>query len=392
MSRNQIIVGILVIAAIAVGVIVATNRKDVELMPEKPKPEPSKQEPVSLPEPPEKRLLTNIPTEPKAFLAWAAEGPGPELNVQALDAIGRLSGAFADEILAKALARDEDGDFEDEDLAGSALLAKARRGDPGLMPALADLLRQSDEDWDVDMLIARALGEIPGERSLNMLVTIVNREDADEDTCQVAIRSLAKKDGAIPRDAIKSLLDHEDENVQATAAAVLLRFGDADAKRLIEEYFADPEASDWDEDVLATSLGVEGSTEALPWLLTLSAHEYWDTRQLAIRALGATRLPDARKALMDSLADEDEDVAVTAAVTLLREFGDETGVDRLVATIESSKDPELVTDAVRVLADLDRPAHGEMFAAQFAVKAIRVEQLLGKLWAAYAILKSTNPK
>jgi HEAT repeat protein len=270
------------------------------------------------------------------------------------------------------------------------MLVKARRGETGLMPELAALLEQSDENWDADILIARALGLIPGEASLNMLVALVNREDPDEDTCQEAIRSLAKKEGTVARDAIKSLLDFDDENVQAAAAAALLKYGDPDAKKLIDQHFADPEASDWDEDVLAMALGIEGNAAALPYLFRLAANEFWDTRQLAVRALGATRVPEARKALLDAMADDDEDVAVTAAATLLREFGDETGVDLLVKTIETTKDVELITDAIRALAELGRPEHAELFRKQFEVEAEKVQQLLGKLWAAYAVLKTTK--
>ena len=298
--------------------------------------------------------------------------------------------ALAEASIAKARAKDEDGDYEDEEVAAAAMLVKARRGDTGLMPALAALLVQSDENWDADILIARALGLISGDESLNMLIAIINREDPDEDTCVEAIRSLANREGTVARDAIKSLLDFDDENVQATAAAALLRYGDGDATKLIDAHFVDPEESDWDEEVLATALGVEGSAQALPYLLRLVGNEYWETRQLALRSLGATRLPEAKKAILTALGDDDEDVSVTAAVVLLRDFEDQTGVDLLQKTIENTKDFELRTAAVRALADLGRHEHAELLRKQFEMKATKVEHLPGKLWAAYAVLKTTK--
>ncbi|MEN8150843.1 MAG: HEAT repeat domain-containing protein, partial [Planctomycetota bacterium] len=230
-----------IIAAVIVLLVVflptANDRQPLEPGPDRPK----------ATVPPEQVLLGETPKDPAEFLVWAATAPSSRVNEDAIEAIGSLSGSWTDEALAALLVTDEDGDYEDDEFAGAALLALARRGNPDL-PRLEQLIEISDEDWDIDAMIVTAFGEIPGEKSLSLIVMMMNREDPYEDVLMAAIPALAKHGTPDATDAIKSLLDNEEEDVQATAAAVLLRFGDADAERMMDAFIADPDGSDWDEE------------------------------------------------------------------------------------------------------------------------------------------------
>jgi len=312
--------------------------------------------------------------------------PSSPVNGEAIEAIGLLNHPWTDEALAGFVKKSEDGEFEDMELAGAALLAMARRGAPDLLPDLEQLIVESDEDWDVDGLVVRALSEIPGPKSLALLHLLATREDADEDVLMLVIAALAKHGTEDAVDTIKSMLDHEDDDVKATAAGVLLRFGDTDAERMVDAFLADPEASDWDEDILAAALGVKDSVTAIPVLIGLAKSEFWDTRQLALRSLGRTRLPAARAALTEALGDEDDDVKATAAAALLREFEDAAGVAALVATVKNSKDYEALTESIRALSALARPVDHDAFQAAFDKKFVKIEWLFVKVWAAHALL------
>ncbi|MEN8152006.1 MAG: HEAT repeat domain-containing protein, partial [Planctomycetota bacterium] len=176
-------------------------------------------------------------------------------------------------------------------------------------------------------------------------------------------------------------------DVQATAAAVLLRFGDADAERMMDAFIADPDGSGWDEEVVAAALGVEGSATAVPVLTRLVRSEIWDTRQLAARSLGETKLPAARETLEKVLAeDDDEDVKTTAAAALIYGFGDSSGVEFLTTAVKESKDYEVVVEAIRALSVAG--GSKDLFQAAWDRKVTRVEHLLVKVWAAHALLKT----
>jgi len=338
--------------------------------------------------PAEKRLLTNVPKDPKAFLVWAFDAPSSVLNVEVVDALGRLPEAWAEELLTKGLERDEDGEFEDLEVAAAVAFSRARAGATDLVPLLREILDQSDEDWDVDPFAARALGAIPGENALNLLVAMAGREDPDEDVMRVVIPALAGKGGDTARDAIKGLLDSDETDIQCAAAAALLGFGDADAKRLMDLYFDDPDESDWDdEDVVAEVLGIEGSEAALAYLVRLATHESWTTRQIVARSLGRTRLPEAQKVLRDMLADEDEDVRVCAAAALVRGFGDETGVALLPGAVRAAKDREIALTALKALLTLNRPEDRALYQEIMDQPVEKVPQLLFRVWAAYGLLR-----
>jgi HEAT repeat protein len=384
MSKNQVIVALGVIAVVVLAVIIVPGlMKPKNESPVKPKKDTTKVTPDRR----QQSLLSNVPTEPKNFLIWAARAQSTELNIQAIQALSRLEVPWGEKLIEEALARDEDGDLEDIELAAAAVYEKARRGTPDLIPVIRALLVESEEDWDADPWLARALGEIPGPAAVDVLAAMINKEDPDEDISMAVIRVLATREGPVAADAIKGQLDSDDEDVQATAAAALLRFGDEDARLLVEAFFEDPDESDWDEDVFTDALGTKGNEVAVPYLVRMSGAEIWDTRQIAARALGRTRVPEAKNALRDLLADEDEDVRVTAASVLATEFGDFTGIDTLVKAVRESKDPELALEALHgVIAanrEEDRPIYEEIMKRE----AKHEEELLLKLWAAYALLR-----
>ena len=105
----------MILAAVGVTVVIATNRKDTTLEPEKPGvTDPERKPPTPVPPPVEQRLLTDVPAEPKAFLQWAAAAPSADISSEALVAVGRLKGAWTDEIVATALGAtaDRPGDVQ----------------------------------------------------------------------------------------------------------------------------------------------------------------------------------------------------------------------------------------------------------------------------------------
>jgi HEAT repeat protein len=396
MTRNQIVVALVILAAVALAVIIIpkTGQPGRPMKPEDQDP-PKKQvgedliEKAQVPPSPEKRKRPELiaPARPKALVLWAASTHTPYLSAEAVEVATMIGADWAEKIVTRALLRDEDGDFDDSEHAVRALYGKAGRGDKDVLPTLLDLLRIEEEEWETDMWGARTLARIPGDDAFAKLLTLVNREDDDEDATWDAVWAAGARGGDRARDAIKQLLDHSDDEFIAFSAGALLKFEDPDAKKLIDAHFADTFESDWEGEYLAAGLGIEGSSAAIPYLVKLTTDEDEDLRVIVARSLGRTKLKEAIEPLKKLLADENDDVKVVAAAALARDFGLDVGAPIIAARLRSGEDAEICTEAAKALLALNREPDIKIWQEVFDKSTKKEDALILKLWAAYGLLR-----
>jgi HEAT repeat protein len=398
MTGKQIVVALFILAAVAAAVIIIPKTKQPgrPLKPDEQDP-PKKQigedlidkagRVPSIEE--RKRPKLIAPGRPMELVIWAVDSPTPYLSAEAVEVAGRLEADWAERLVEKALRKDDDGDFDDTDLATRALYVKALRGDKGLLDDLIAILRLEEDDWEIQMWCGRTLGLIPGDDSLAKLLTMVYREDEDEEATWDAVWAAGRHDSPLVKGSIKQLLDHSDDDFVTFAAGALLKFGDADAKKMVDKHFANYDESDWDEEYLANGLGMPGSAAAVPYLVNLTGGEDRgeDLRVLAARSLGRTGAKEAIEPLKNLLGDEDNDVQVVAAAALAREFGKDDGAPILAERIRSRIDPEICLEAMKALLELNREEDLKLWQEVFDRNTQKEDELILKLWAGYGLLR-----
>ncbi len=383
-----LVVVLLVAAAVAAGLLLKPGSERAPRRPEGPAGGASSP-PVKAEKPP--------PDRPWPFLVWAVktmrplrvrnrtlEVPRyPNLRDQAVLAAAGLPGGRSREILDTALARDADGRYEEVELAAYAYHALAVRGDRGLAPKIAALVKEAD-DWDVSEWSAKAAGRLREKEGLELLLSLT-RDEEENARMEAAVGLARWKDDPRARDAVKALLDDEDDAVAACAAGVLVAFGDPDAAIEIEKILKE---DDWEEETaLAKGLGLEDGAASLPWLDRLLRNDDEDVRAAAARALGAIRTAEARGRLAKLLSDEDDGVKAAAAAALARTFRDPAGAEILARTLRESPDQDLRVEALRALAVLDRPRDRKLLEQVFADPSRDENDLILRAWAAAALIR-----
>jgi HEAT repeat protein len=304
---------------------------------------------------PQDRLKETPPSEPWAYLMWAADGPFVDLQYVAIEAMASLDDPRAAGLVTKYTDPDEDGDYEDEEIGMHVLHALAAAGRKVSMSKVEALLDYSEEDWDVEEWAARTAGRIPGDASLKLLLRLA--VDDDENVRGAAGLALAgamgvPREGTLVHDAIKGLVSDDDDEVAATAAGLLVSLGDADAAAAVERVLEE-EDEDYDA-ALARGLGIAGNANAVPWLERLLARE--DSRIPALMALGATKLDKELPRLKSYLGDGRVDLRAAAASAIALGFGAEAVDDEvrqaLVRGIAEAEDPEVRVTATKALASV----------------------------------------
>lgn len=342
---------------------------------------------------PQDRLKETPPTEPWAYLAWAADGPFVDLSFAALEAMAPLDDPRAAKIVALYTRPDEDGEYEDEEVGMHVLQALAAAGRPVEMPKVQALLDYSDEDWDVEEWAARTAGRIPGDAALKLLLKLA--VDDDENVRSAAALALAgamgvPREGTLVHDAIKGLVNDEDDEVAATASGLLVSLGDADAAAAVERVLAE-EDEDYDA-ALARGLGIPGNANAVPWLERLLNRE--DSRIPALMALGATKLERELPRLKSYLTDEGIDLRAAAASAIALNFGadavDDDVRQALVRGIAEAQDPDVRVTATKALATVATPEDRGLFEKILAnphVDPMDEAYRHRQVWAAWGLIR-----
>jgi HEAT repeat protein len=306
-----------------------------------------------------------------------------DLQYAQIEAAGTLDDPRAETILDRALEKDGDGEYVDEEAAMHALRALAGRGRSDLLPEVKAALAQWEDDWDLKRWAADAASRIPGEEAERFLMSLVL--DEDEDVRAAAALGLAERKGPGVRDSIKGLLDDEDEVVAALAAGLLFRFGDPDAVPAIVAVL-DEDDEDLDA-ALAAGLGHPGLERALPWLDRLLTRDWEEPRIAAAAALGRIGGAAAFGRLTRMLNDEDESVRLAAACALLPHHGDARATTMVRKGVFEELDPDLRLLALRTLVDRKDEANGAVFRRVLDDDRPDEPVRIMRVWAATGLLR-----
>jgi HEAT repeat protein len=158
----------------------------------------------------------------------------------------------------------------------------------------------------------QALGRIPDERVLNLLIPALS--SVDHAVCVAAVEALAGFGGPAAAEAVASTLQHPDHRVRLAGAEALAQLETRNAVQALTALLND---SMWDvRRAAVVALGKLQDPQAIHALIAALSDGDADVREAAIRAIGRLRDPEAIGPLVLALVDTESSVRQAAAFSL----------------------------------------------------------------------------
>lgn len=248
------------------------------------------------------------------------------------------------------------------------------------MPILDKAMR--DGDWEVRQAAAIALGQVGGEKAIDLLAD--GLYDWSLNVASLAARSLADMDDPLVVEKMSQLLAKGNHIKRANAIAVLAMRKQPGAADLLLSLLQDSN-SDVRANAAKAFYLVKDIRALAPLTAALSDRDK-GVRAGAALALGALAAREAVEPLIKSLADRNEVVRANAAISL-GSLGDPRAVDSLIATLRD-RYAQIRTNAAEALGAIgdarSATALGEMIRDENPRVRIQVAKALGKIGTSLA--------
>ncbi len=204
---------------------------------------------------------------------------------------------------AKLLAR-SDGQFDDlpaAALGAEAMIAYGEKDAAATALEVAKAYATAEET--PDEFLVHALARVEGaERALAeaMLVKIASDAAEEEDVSLLAVQALARSGSAAARDVFVQIAENAELGgaIRGAAAAGLIRIPDAKGKdlaaKLARESTAENDGSGAQPEDVIAGLGVEGATEAIPYVRSIVDALLSDENAMAMSEVPAAASAIAR--------------------------------------------------------------------------------------------------
>jgi HEAT repeat protein len=173
-----------------------------------------------------------------------------------------------------------------------------------------------DEDPDVRIAAAEALGEIGDRGVVTALTHALNDEDAWVQCA--ALNSLARIFPEGTLEAVQTVLPGAEGLLLITGLKLLESQGSGQALELVEQALDNS-----DEEVVTLALSIIGRRaidRIVPHAGRLLAHDNWDVRIACARTVALLPAPQAGKLLAQALENETNDLVRTQLMSLLKGF------------------------------------------------------------------------
>ena len=216
-----------------------------------------------------------------------------------------------------------DEDLDVRIMAADALgTMKAETAIPDLIEAL------NDENSDVRMMAVDALGTMKAETAIPDLIEALNDENSDVRERAAFVLGTMKAETAIPK-LIETLNDENSDVRENTVLALGIMKADAAIPKLIETLHDENSDVLW---IMALALRIMNAEIAIPDLIEALNDENSDVRGKAAFALGTMKAETAIPDLIEALNDENSDVRGKAA-DALGTMKAKTAIPKLIETL-----------------------------------------------------------